>query len=75
MEVNEACTKREIRMLKKHLTSHSPQALVARYIANQEEHHRKRTYTEGPGCSLGGMDWNGNPIKTIEMVAGPLKGR
>ncbi len=29
-----------------HSVSHSDVGRVARYIANQEEHHRKRTYSE-----------------------------
>ena len=53
--------------------SHSDVGRVARYIANQEEHHRKRTYAEE--CEIFvkryGLEWRQR--KTIKMVNGDFE--
>lgn len=46
--------------------SHSDVDRVCKYIANQGEHHHKRTFDEGINYSSKGMDSNGGMRKTVE---------
>jgi len=52
--------------------SHSDVGRVARYIANQEEHHRKRTYSEEYETFVKryGLEWRSE--ETIKMVPGSI---
>jgi len=49
--------------------SHSDVGRVARYIANQEEHHRKRTYAEEYATFAKRYGLERRSEKTIKMVA------
>jgi hypothetical protein len=48
--------------------SHSHADQVAAYIANQEEHHRKKTLLRSLRYWSRSMGWNGSNIETVETV-------